>query len=429
MTKTFRRVTTARKATLCLSTMLCTMAVAHAQTVSPAPVRSSVDAYGVDLFSGALSVDAPSMVLGGNGNSLSYNRWNKGSGWSDNTIAFMNLSGSVMTVAIGPVSDTFTVSGSTYTPTEANGSTLSYNSTTKVFTYTRSDGTVAHFDQTRSNQWAPYGNSGMITDIIEANGENLTFAYNSITYCKSWKPTSGDDICLTTATAYRLGSVTSNYGYQLSPTYDPAFDYVYDPFSPSTQPDFTAWFSVKGMNGLNRASSSTTVLISQGFGPVSGAYVVTDAMSRQTKYRTDASGHIVGITRTGATSEDITFAYASNRVASVTTPKGTSSYSYSDVGSVRTVTVTDPQSHTTTYAFDIPTQRMTSVTNPLGKTTSFAYDASARMTRVTQPEGNYVNYILDSRGNATEERHVSKTSGTPADIVLTAGSTPLALTR
>ena len=37
---------------------------AQAQSVPAAPVRSAVDGNGVDLFSGALNVDAPSMSLG-----------------------------------------------------------------------------------------------------------------------------------------------------------------------------------------------------------------------------------------------------------------------------------------------------------------------------------------------------------------------------
>ncbi len=109
--------------------------VVHAQIVPAAPVRENVDANGVELFSGKLTLTGPALVLGSKGNTLSYYRWNKGAGWTDNLMAFMNLSGSVMTVSLGGVSDSFTVSGSTYTSTEGNGSTLTYNSTSKIYTY------------------------------------------------------------------------------------------------------------------------------------------------------------------------------------------------------------------------------------------------------------------------------------------------------
>jgi len=396
---------------------------ALAQSAPAAPVRAAVDEYGVDLYSGTLTVKAPAMVLGNGTNALSYYRWNGGSGWSDNTIAFMNLSGSVMTVALGAVSDSFTVSGSTYTATEGNGSTLTFNSGNNVYTYTRSDGTVAHFTKTMRNDLAPAGNNGLLTDVTSADGEKLTLTYESAPYCAQTK-TTDPSICIAYGTAYRLASIGNAYGYVFSPSY--GGDWLPEESVP-TQQTFLAWFSVVGMSGANGAAATYDTLTSQSFSSTfesgSSYYNVTDALSRTAKYRLSGN-YIVGITRPGATSEDITFAYTSGKVSSVTTPVGTTTYAYSDAGANRTVTVTDPQSHATVYVFDIASKRMTSVTNPLSKTTSYQYDSSGRLTRVTAPEGNYVNYTLDGRGNVTEERHVSKTAGTPADIVLTAGFDP-----
>ncbi|NWO67906.1 RHS repeat protein, partial [Escherichia coli] len=51
---------------------------------------------------------------------------------------------------------------------------------------------------------------------------------------------------------------------------------------------------------------------------------------------------------------------------------------------------------------------MTSRTDPLSRTTSWQYDASGRVTRITQPEGNYTQLTYDSRGNVTEKRAVAK---------------------
>src|SRR5688572_2496020 len=90
-----------------LSLAICVVAgapkVAFAQVVPAAPVRQTVDANGVDLFTGKLTLTGPALVLGSEGNTLSYYRWNKGSGWTDNLMAFLNLSGSVMTVSLGGV--------------------------------------------------------------------------------------------------------------------------------------------------------------------------------------------------------------------------------------------------------------------------------------------------------------------------------------
>ena len=395
---------------------------AQAQTAPAAPVRSSIDGNGVDLFDGTLSVDAPSISLGDNENGISYHRWNRGSGWTDSSMAFMNLSGSIMTVAIGEASDSFTVSGSTYTSTEGNGSTLTYNSTTLIYTYTRNDGTVARFNKTRLNEWVPYGNNGLVLDITNPKGESLSFSYGSVQYCAAWKPSSGSDICLRTTNAYRMNAITSSYGYRLTPSYD-AYEYFYDIDSPSIQPDFVLWSTPTSMGGLNLASSATTVLVSQSFGDTVNAgvtsYVVTDQLSRQAKYRMSGA-QIVGITRPGASTEDVTIAYTLGKVSSVTTPIGTTSYGRSDAGNVRTVTVTDPGTHVSTFLFDIPSRRMTSVTDPLGRTSTMIYDTSGRVTRSTAPEGNYVQFTRDARGNVTEQRAVSKTPGTPPDIVTTA---------
>src|SRR5689334_12673417 len=94
----------------------------HSQIVPAAPVRESIDANGVDLLTGKLTVTAPALVLGSQGNSISYYRWNKGSGWTDILLGFLNLAGSVMTVSLGGTSDSFMVSGTTYSSTEGKGS-------------------------------------------------------------------------------------------------------------------------------------------------------------------------------------------------------------------------------------------------------------------------------------------------------------------
>jgi YD repeat-containing protein len=189
------------------------------------------------------------------------------------------------------------------------------------------------------------------------------------------------------------------------------------------QPDFVLWSTATGMNGLNLASSATAILVSQSFATTTtsgvSTHTVTDVLSRQTKYR--MSGPVVaGITRPGSTSEDVTITYSSSAVASVTTPVGTTNYTRSDAGSARTVTVTDPLSHSSIYVFDITSQRMTSFTDALTHSRTLTHDTSGRLTRVTEHEGNYVQLTRDARGNVTEERHVSKTAGTPADIVTTA---------
>lgn len=422
-------------ASLALGSLL-TPGAAQAQAVPAAPVRENIDANGVDLFTGKLTVAAPALTLGSEGSSLSYYRWNKGGGWSDNVMAFLNLSGSTMTVSLGGVSDSFSVSGSTYASTEGNGSTLTYNSTTHIYTYTRGDGTVIRFDNNAINQSVTYSNAGMVIDIVRPDGEKLTFAYDQITYCRI--PNAGGTFCNATGKAYRVSSVTNNYGYRLRPAYG-SYEWEYNsvdgPFD--TQPDFAAWAEVTGVNGQNLAVSESAVQATQAFGYTAPGgvttYNVTDAEGRQTKYRM-SGGAVAGITFPGHTSEDVTIGYTSGLVTSVArVGAGTTSYTRSDANGVRTVTVTPPSGVTpalssVVYTFDIAKQRMKSVTvndGTANRTTSFEYDASGRLTKTTYPEGNYVEltYSTDGRGNVTQTRAVGKPSSGATDIVTSASYT------
>ncbi len=402
---------------------------AHAQIVPAAPVRESIDENGVDLFSGTLTLTGPALLLGSEGNTLSYFRWSNGSGWSDNVMGFMNQSGSVMTVSLGGISDGFAVSGSTYTSTEGSGSTLVYNSTSKIYTYTRGDGTVARFDKNALSEYVPYSNNGMLLDVVSPEGGKLTFAYDFITFCKQALPNGS--ACALAAKAYRVSSVTSSFGYQLIPSYQ-YYEWTYDKFDPYSQPDFTIWAGVIGVSARNLAVSTSTSVASQSFSYVSVGgitnYNIIDAEGRQTTYRVGSGGVVAGITYPGHASEDVTFGYSGAVVTSVAkVGAGTTSYSRSDAGNTRTVTVTPPAItpalSTTVYTFDIAKQRMTSVMvteGGINRTTSFAYDSSGRLTRTTMPEGNYVQLTLDGRGNVTETRAVGKSGSGATDIVTSA---------
>jgi YD repeat-containing protein len=77
---------------------------------------------------------------------------------------------------------------------------------------------------------------------------------------------------------------------------------------------------------------------------------------------------------------------------------------------------------------DTAVGRPSTVRDPLNRTTSYTYDGSRRLTRATNPEGDYVNYTLDARGNATEVRSVAKSGSGLSDIV-TLASYPASCTN
>lgn len=385
---------------------------AFAQLAPPPPVRQSVDANGVDLFLGTFNVTGPVLSIGSSSpQGLSYYKINAGSGWSDNLIAVMNIGGSTYTVTFNGVSDSFTLSGSTYVPTEGNGASLTFDGTS-VYTYTGRDGTIAHFDKTMTGAFPYYATGGRVTDILRPDGQKLVFSYETLRYCSASKPGGMGDICTVHNNAYRISTVRNSYGYQAALSYAPID--TFDPDDPSVLPDFATWSTPDSLTLSNLAAPA-------GSGTVTGDGF-TDGVGRRTTFRA-SGGHIAGVTLPGSSSEDISVGYdaTSGRVTSVTTPSGATSYSSTDVSGVRTVTVTDPLSHVTTYAFNIASQRMTGITDATSKTTSMVYDGNGRLTKVTQPEGNYAQLTYDTRGNVTQKLIAPKAGSGLSNITLLAG--------
>ena len=414
-----------RRSLLRVTTILCTgltpaiVARPALAQVSPAPVRQSIDANGVDLFLGAINYDGPTLSAGQDDRTgLSYRRLSRSGGGQDNIWASLYIASGETIVAIGPTSDSFTSSGSSYVSTEGRGATLTLSG--NVYTYTARDGTVAHFDKLKTGAYPNQIAVAMATDLTRPDGSSLTYEYNSMYYCSSFKQTGETWSCLQHSYAYRNGSVTSKGGYKLTLQYNPI-----DPPSEmdGEMPDFATWGTPVGVSMTNTAISGASTR-TQSFVytyPTGGVILtITDPMSRVTAFR--SSGGTFGITRPGKSSEDVTYTYSSGKVASITTPVGTTTYGFADASGVRTTTVTDPGGHATVYTFDIASSRMLSMTtpSPISKTTSWQYDSSGRVTRATAPEGNYVQYTYDSRGNVTETRMVAKSGSGVSDIVATA---------
>jgi hypothetical protein len=88
------------------------------------------------------------------------------------------------------------------------------------------------------------------------------------------KAGSNGDICLHMISAYRVGSIDSSNGYRLVPQYA-SYDYQYDLFDPSNQPDLSLWSTTVGINGLNLATSTSSVLATQSYGYVSSGATPT----------------------------------------------------------------------------------------------------------------------------------------------------------
>ena len=299
-----------------------------------------------------------------------------------------------------------------------SGSTLS--GSTNSYDYRTADGTLIHFgDPTGSNTTISTfcnGSTGQTnctllpTSITSPDGKTISLGWEASEYCSGIGPRTftEDDPCSYWA---RLVSVSNSYGYSIH------FNYVTTGAGGGQPP--SSWFQRTGATFHNTASGGAALASTSYSYPSAGVTHVTDTGGRVWQF-SGAGGAIYAIRRPGAATDTTTIGGSAAAVTSVTRDGVTTNYSRSVVGNTATMLVTDALSHQTTIVSDLTVGRPTSVTDALGRTTGYQYDASRRLWRITQPEGNYVEYTPDARGNVTEARQVAKPgSGTP-DIVTSA---------
>ena len=380
------------------TTFLSSAALAQTQTTD-VPVRQFKDTNGVDLLSGTFTTVA-GIAIGDAENGLAFTREIRGVGAVDNMLGEIVNNGTVSTVTLFGRAEKFTKSGSVYTPVEQRGSTLTLSGSTLV--YRTSDGTTATFPPNGGVNYYQFGNAkGIVPDSITyPNGKVMTFSYD---VASTSMPPSPNPIY-----GRRLVAVSSNTGYGVT------FGYEANSVTSTT---IYLWNNVinvsTGAGGPSMAISPIGAHVS---------YVdYTDAMARFTRY-TFGSGGVSGIQLPGSSSNDITVAYyGDGKVSSVTAVGVTTTYTYSDVGNIRTTTVMRGSNPSSIYKFDVSKLLMTRLQNEAGFVTQYQYDSSNRPFRVTMPEGNYVEYGYDARGNVTSTTAVPKPSVGGTSIITTAG--------
>ncbi len=411
MTKSWTRRT---RIALCATTILCSALSTQAraqvagQTPQP-PVRQSIDDNSVDVTRGTFNFAETNVSIGPDAKrGLVYARTNFG----NTQIAFIEQVGGNYIVTLNGRSDSF---NGAFVSTEGNGATLVLASGTYI--YTSSDGTEARF---ASNSGYPYpfyeGELARLGSITYADGTRHEFTFKVQTYCSD-EYESG--IC--NGQLYyvaRLSSVRNNHGYQLK------FGYSGNATQLSIL-NYAAWGTLTSVAAINNGveycdPSANSCSLTGGwpvatFATTGNVTNVTDAAGRVTRY---TSGSTFAIKRPGSAADNIVVSYdGTGKVASVLRDGVTHNYGYADAANVRTTTVTDPLGGQRVYTSDLTTFLMSSFRDELSRTTSYAYDANGRVTQATYPEGNKVQYTYDARGNVTSTRAISKTPGTPPDIV------------
>jgi len=402
-------------------------APALAQTAPPR--FENADGNGVDVVTGRFVFSVTEGVIGSGDGAVSIRRgqisdYGQTDQWSGRLYRRTSGGSALMYVEFGNIVDTFTISGSTFTSTKANGATLT-DTGGGTFRFSGSDGSRIDYVSTSSTDstntyviqgpacaLADAGTCAIPTEIVRPNG--TTFTLNWDIYEKCVGGYDSELNCLGPAAYFRFDGVTSSTGY--------SFTYAYATDSPgSGSAPQTNWYKRSGATFTNLVTTPSTLPSVSYSYPSSTVTEVTDMGGRMWRFTNDSSSRLVGIRRPGVSSDTIGVTYGTGGIVTAVTKDGvTTNYSRSVSGSTATMTVTNALSQVTTIVSDLSIGRVTSVTDALSHTTSFTYDGNGRLTRVTQPEGNYVNYSYDSRGNRTETRLVGKSGSGASDIIATA---------
>jgi RHS repeat-associated protein len=399
--------------------------------VPPPPVRQAVDEQGVDVIRGEFSAAQPSISIGpAYPHGLVYASVNAGSGWFNGANSLIFQSGSTFTVSVGGMSDSFTQSGTSYTPTEANGASLVQSGAT--FTYTGRNGLAATF--TLNSAGLPFWDSTVAraTFITFPDGTRIHFHHKIVQYCPGGEAGDPPEVPLTCPAGYkfalRLQSITNNHGYQLKFTYAAN---TLDDRDPSTSYDI--WSSVVTVRAINNAvdyctpAADSCAAFSQAwplltFTAGGSQLTVTTPAGESTRFTYGADG-VTGIRRPGLAGDNVTVTYTAGKVTRTVIDGVRHDYSYVDSGTVRTTTVAAFGGGTRVYTSDTAKNRVTAFEDELDRTTLYDFDPSGRPIKVTAPEGNRTELTYDARGNVIQTRAVAKPSSpspVPADIVASA---------
>lgn len=390
-----------------------------AQAATPAPKFTTIDDHGVDLVTGLPFMSLEEGGIGSGPGRISVQRiWAEGAGWVDNWSGGLYKVGTKWFVQFGGISDTFTQSGSTYTSDKSDGATLIVDGS-GFFIYTSRDGTQVKFDQEHNSDSTVTSSSNncpgadpatcqVPLTITAPTGLKFTINWTRARLCLNVP-----DPCTEVYFYRRLNTVTSSAGYKLTAAY------ATNNAGTGTVPP-ADWFKRTGITFDNNANHPSTLPAIAYAYPNATTITVTDPASRTWTFTMDGSDILTGIKRPGSASDNISYTYSSGQVNSATKDGVADTYSYftNPLSGAHVTTRTDPLGGQVVVTTS--TDRPSTYKDELNRTTGYTYDANSRLTKITAPEGNYVQLTYDTRGNVTQSKAVSKTPGTPADIVTSA---------
>ena len=425
-----------RVVSLALSTILSSAfsVSAWAQTVPDGipPVRSPDDENGVNLATGSLQLTVPELSIGSPEKGLSYVRSWQGTAWSHGYSMYIvsptqTISGSSsIVVVLGNRSEVFTrtatysntgVTYGPFVPAQGTGSTLTASGSNYIF-FDR-NGTRIFFDSSYIDNSAALniydstfiGLQAVATTIDKTNGEKTVLSYKATTTVNPY----------VTSRVISLLSVNNNYGYQLKFSNNSAGQSVITAINNGV--DYCAPLDASCTSLTRNWPTATHQVIGNG---VAHTETSTDSLGNVTSYTfiQDANGlvKLSGVERPGHSSNDVTYNYNADGLISSVIRAG-SSWNYTRTNSYAgnilqiTTNVFDPLSHQRIAVTNKGAGLLISDTDALGNTTSYSYDTNGNLSQVLYPEGNKAQITFDGRGNLTATRLISKTPGSPSDIV------------
>ena len=354
---------------------------AHAQTPlqAPPPAEITRDERGVDLLSGRLVQQATLVSSGDAASGLAYSRTYFNTQWRDNITATLTQSSGVWTVSIGGQSDTFTLSGSTYTPRVNRGQSLVSEGSTH-FVYQTADGLRVRFQRPRAffsgaSALLPFrymtvdASEGLVEQIALPNGERLSFTYQPHTMHTDFDPSLRYNII-------RLSGVSNRNGFSLSPAY------AFAGTMPQNDADAEDFVKLVGMvadqsgQGVLLSGGSWTDVTVSGEPRTTEIVPVTGGMA--VRWPMDAPTDTNSIAVAYGTGAD------ANRVVSYTTGGDTWGYSYS--------TALGPSPNQTT----VVTYPGSTISNPIN--TAATFNAAGQLIRYRDTAGRLFKYVYGSTG-------------------------------
>ncbi|EZP56495.1 RHS repeat domain-containing protein [Sphingomonas sp. RIT328] len=385
------------------------------------PARYQKDRNGVDLARGTYSGRVKMLSIGSGNEELPLylDHRNGRPGTSEYELGIYGDTTSVNVGVLGPngpASTVFTKVNGVWVSKLGDGATLTQSGTGYVLTL--SDGTQYSYDGTLTS--VDSNRIARVTSVKYASGRTLTMSYLRQVGCSSqYQQQCGGGSNV--PWKVRLISVASSSGYQLH------FDYA------STIAGDSSWNTLTTITAFNMATDACGITayscsfsqnwpaITVAAGAAAGSWTITDNIGRATTFTTTS------IRRPGSTTDDLSVTYPSSgygNVVSVTAAGQTWQYSYSGTYPSTTVTIGNPDGTSRIVTSNVTVGLPTQVTDESGAVTSYTYDSSGRLSTATSPTQVQQRFLYDSRGNVIESRLVSATSGTPADIVTSAGYDP-----